>query len=168
MSVPKQVSEYTEKLREWQRRVCEHLGMDPEQVFQLHDYPESYGARRLEWKATDPQEPNAGNTRQWRESGGWDLVYATGETHLRPEEWESVIAAAGPKPEMFTPEQERRLEELVLRGTIRVGDQEIAPIPPVDSIVVKQDVGGPYPRFKRVTLDLFADGSVRWRDLEEE
>lgn len=32
----------------------------------------------------------------------------------------------------------------------------------VDTITVTEDVGGPYPRLKHVTLQLIADGSVRW------
>lgn len=36
----------------------------------------------------------------------------------------------------------------------------------VDSITVRQDVGGPYPVYKMVTLDLHDDGTVTWRDRE--
>jgi hypothetical protein len=41
-----------------------------------------------------------------------------------------------------------------------------APAAAPESITVRQDVGGHYPQYKQVTLDLHEDGSVTWRDLE--
>jgi hypothetical protein len=34
----------------------------------------------------------------------------------------------------------------------------------VRSIVVKQDVGGPYPDYRYVALDCMNDGTVKWRE----
>lgn len=39
--------------------------------------------------------------------------------------------------------------------------------PVIDQIVVQQDVGGPYPVFKKVTLDLRENGQVYWHGVEE-
>lgn len=36
----------------------------------------------------------------------------------------------------------------------------------VDSIIVKEDIGGPYPVYKRVALDLYADGSTKWTRVD--
>lgn len=33
---------------------------------------------------------------------------------------------------------------------------------PVDRIVVRQDVGGPYPVYKKIVLLLWEDGTVTW------
>lgn len=40
-----------------------------------------------------------------------------------------------------------------------------APSTVQQSITVRQDVGGHYPSYKYVTLDLHTDGAVTWRDL---
>lgn len=40
-----------------------------------------------------------------------------------------------------------------------------APTTPA-SITVREDLGGPFPRYMEVTLDLLPDGTVRWRDVE--
>lgn len=37
----------------------------------------------------------------------------------------------------------------------------------VDSITVQQDVGGPYPVWKKIVLDLYDDGTVRCRPLAD-
>lgn len=42
-------------------------------------------------------------------------------------------------------------------------DAEAGGAPPVESITVEEDLGGPFPRRKRIVLDLHPDGSVRWR-----
>lgn len=38
---------------------------------------------------------------------------------------------------------------------------------PIDRIVVSQDVGGPYPVYKKITLLLWADGTVTWEKPTE-
>lgn len=40
---------------------------------------------------------------------------------------------------------------------------EAGGIAPPESITVQEDLGGPYPRWKRAVLDLYPDGTVRWR-----
>lgn len=41
------------------------------------------------------------------------------------------------------------------------------PDEPVDRITVQQDIGGPYPVYKRVTLLLWADGQVTWEPIDK-
>jgi hypothetical protein len=36
----------------------------------------------------------------------------------------------------------------------------------VDTVTVRQDVGGPYPRYKHVVLQLWSDGSVSWSSVD--
>lgn len=36
----------------------------------------------------------------------------------------------------------------------------------VDTITVQQDIGGPYPVYKKVTLYLWSDGTVDWKPAE--
>lgn len=43
---------------------------------------------------------------------------------------------------------------------------ELSPI--VDTITVRQDIGGPYPVYKRVTIELRKDGTLTWKDLNYE
>lgn len=99
---------YLEDLRAWRRRLCEHLGLNPEQVFRLDDLPDY----TVGWRATDPQDPAVGLATPVRaERTGDDPVFYRGEVLFRPDEWEEVIAAIGPKPELLT-----REEKLILKG----------------------------------------------------
>jgi hypothetical protein len=37
------------------------------------------------------------------------------------------------------------------------------PVTVVETIIVKQDVGGPFPVYKKVQLNLLSDGTVTWQ-----
>lgn len=109
--------EYPELLRQWKFRVCAALEMNPAQVFRLNEklqsapWPYEPGWD-LHWRAIEPQQPTGVTAYQeypW--SDGENSVCHKGTANLTPTEWAAVLEVAGPKPQLFTREQ-----ELILKG----------------------------------------------------
>jgi hypothetical protein len=44
--------------------------------------------------------------------------------------------------------------------------QDVDDVCEVNRITVHEDIGGPYPRYKKVTLVFWSDGTVTWEPVD--
>ena len=166
-SMPQDVAAYAADLAAWKRRLAEALGLDPEAVLDIDADPDQGVPQSITWKSLD--DTGLPDARMSIESDGasddGNGLRFSFEYPIRTyDEAKRVHDAAGDKPQMFTPEAEARLRARLNAPDMR-SDQ-----PPrvVHSVPVTTDVGRYGPAFIGCVLDLYSDGSVRWRDFHQD
>lgn len=110
-NAPESVTEYTEKLREWQRGVCEWMGWNADEVYEITDTLDGPWLK-IEWTAfTQQPPPRVGYPLPLSGWGDEDGTRFRGGAVLRGDEPDTLRAAVGEKPRLLS-----RNDELILKG----------------------------------------------------
>lgn len=108
MTAATTVAEYDAQLRAWKLRLCEWVGLNPDEVYALN-----HSREVITWQAIEQQpEPKQGKPLNTSISGDGDTVTYSGEIYLGYPDIERMVEACGPKPQLLTREQELMLKGL--------------------------------------------------------
>lgn len=100
-------------LRDWRKRLGSELGLDLDAVISIDDIPEEPWMK-VSWKAATEQTASAGlpGHSTWEYDGAQAAPWVNQYVLLRDDEWTAILAAIGPKPELFTPDEQAALYRL--------------------------------------------------------
>lgn len=108
-------TEYSRKLREWQLRLAEFMGLDPASLLTIDHAVGDDGWDRVNWRAVEQLEPRVGHVEHWGFAGvGGDdeVIEFSAVASLDRADGDALRETVGPKPDLLTAEQRAMLERL--------------------------------------------------------
>lgn len=118
-------TDYHDQVMRRNLRICGWLGMGPDRLLKIVDEdPNEYGEVEVWWESTVPELPTHGKVIKTGARGGWgEPTIHSGTLLLHPIDAEELREVAGPKPEMFTPDERRQIEGLRAGERLFEGDR---------------------------------------------
>ena len=118
-------ADYHDQVMRRDLRICGWLGMGPDRVFKLVDEdPNEYGEVEVWWESMAPELPTRGTVIKTGARGTWgEPTIHSGTLVLHPVDAGEMLEVAGPKPQMFTPDECRQLEGLRAGERLFEGDR---------------------------------------------